>query len=1140
MGQLEVGVLGAPRVRHGDAVLTFPTRKALALLLFLVVEGEPQPRDKLAALFWPERDQQHARAMLRYTLAALRRTLPDSAESPHIVADQQLLRVHPASQVVLDLSVLRAARTLIRTGTLEQLREAAECCRGEFLESFSLPDAVAFDEWASQQRDSALRDLELVVDRLSQMEIDRGDNHEAIRTLQRWLAISPLNEEAHRRLMRLHFAAGERSAALSAYESCRALLQRELGVAPAPETESLAQRIRTDGPVSRPSASDLLDTRSPPGAFEGPLIGRAREFATLSQLYQLARGGHVQVVVVRGEPGIGKTRLAREFVDSVAVQGAETLQGRAFEAGGRLPYQPLVDALRARLERENAPEDLLTDVWLIELSRLLPELHDRYPDLPSPAGDEAVARMRLFEAIARLGMQLAQRAPLVLFIDDIHCGDAGSLDALNYAARRWTESQTPVLVLVSVRPEEVAVSPGLTEWLVGLKRSVSVTQLDLGSLTAADTLHLVECLAVGAEQHEIDAFAGWLHDETGGHPLFILETLRSLFERDAVTPRRRVAGGWAFELHGDLAGEAGIASALAPGVREVILSRLARLTPASRELVAAGSVLGQGFTFQQLRRVGGLNEHDALLAMDEVLSAQLLLEAGTGDGGSPGAYVFAHDKVREAVYGAAGDARRRVFHRRALEILEGTAPAAQLAHHALAAGVDAAAIHWFRAAGDEAVQLLAAREAVIHYAQSLEIAARLGWRQALPDLHARRGRALASLARWVEARHDMEAALEALDTNDLEKRGELLVDLLEVCWWWLDVPTLRQRATEVGDMAEDLGRIDLQIAAKSWLLPTLSADGDVSGCLAEGERTFEQVRALDCAPPPAVEVYMAFPYYWLGRTAESVERIQEAADAARAAQHTSATMFALPSLGLMLAANGRYQEAQSAFDEALRFGREYGIGTLMARAISMSAGYHLDVGDFAGNEALSEEARELARSLSFLPPAISAGLDLMLNFARQREVARAEALIDEVADLADAATAWHGWLWKIRLSEARAEIALARRDWAAALQWSQTAIEHSRNRRVKYQVIGYGTHAAALHGLGRTREAIADLRRAVGLARHVEEPALFLRAARGLQELDGDDDLAAEVASVTTGIVQALPDARTREAVVHGHWWLCT
>jgi tetratricopeptide (TPR) repeat protein len=545
--------------------------------------------------------------------------------------------------------------------------------------------------------------------------------------------------------------------------------------------------------------------------------------------------------------------------------------------------------------------------------------------------------------------------------------------------------------------------------------------------------------------------------------------------------------------------------------------------PAARELLAAGSVLGQGFTFDQLCRVGGLKEDEALLATDEVLRVHLVREAGTGDGRSTaGAYMFAHDKIRDVVYAEAGDARRRIFHRRALATLGGTAPAAQLAHHALAAGLDAPAVRFCRAAGDEAVRLLAARDAIVHYERALEIAVRLGWRAEGAELHARRGKALASLARWVEARRDLEAALDNLGADQLEQRGDVLVDLLEVCWWWLDVPTVRRRAAEAAALADVLGRADLKMAAVSWLLPTMCAEGDVAGSLAEGERAFALGHELGLAPPPPVQAYMAFPYYWLGRIEEAVELSRESVQAARAANHTTATMFALPSLGLTLAASGRYDEAELAFAEAFRFGRQYGIGTLLARAISMSAGYHLDVLDFAANEALAEEARELARSLSFTPPVISAGLDLMVNFARRHEVGRAEALTDEITDIAHTTTGWHGWLWKIRLAEARAEIALARGDFAEALQYSRVAIHESRQcGRVKYEVVGLGTRAAALHGLGRTREAIRDFQTAVLLARRFGDPAQFVRAASGLLALDGDDALRREASAVTARIASA-------------------
>jgi tetratricopeptide (TPR) repeat protein len=258
---------------------------------------------------------------------------------------------------------------------------------------------------------------------------------------------------------------------------------------------------------------------------------------------------------------------------------------------------------------------------------------------------------------------------------------------------------------------------------------------------------------------------------------------------------------------------------------------------------------------------------------------------------------------------------------------------------------------------------------------------------------------------------------------------------------------------------------------------------------------------------------------------EAVERGGEGVSAARSANHTTATMFSLPHLGLALAGKGRYGEAMQVFAEARRFGREYGVDTLLARAIAISAGLHLDVWDLEANEALAGEARDLARSLNFAPPAVSAGIDLLLNFARRQDVGRAEALMEEVAGSVSKASGWHGWLWSLRLAEARAEIALARGNWQEALAWSADAIERSRAReRVKYEVIGLTTRAQALRALGQTRTAIAELKVAVAKARPVGDPALFLRPATGLLSLDGDDLLAAEAGAAEHQISAALPD----------------
>ena len=202
---------------------------------------------------------------------------------------------------------------------------------------------------------------------------------DAIEIATRWLAHEPLNETVYQRLMQLYLAMGNRDAALRTYAACRNMLAEELRAKPAPETEALRERIRMTAGVSSPLAVSRSSTHqtgavSPSSLLvEGPLVGRTNEYTRLVALYYQAKQGRTQVVIVRGEAGIGKTRLANEFLRWAAAQGADVLQGRAFETGGRLSYQPLVESLRGRIERENAPDDLLSDTWLAELSRLLPE-----------------------------------------------------------------------------------------------------------------------------------------------------------------------------------------------------------------------------------------------------------------------------------------------------------------------------------------------------------------------------------------------------------------------------------------------------------------------------------------------------------------------------------------------------------------------------------------------------------------------------------------------------------------------------------------------------------------------------------------------------------------------------------------------
>src|SRR5947209_3131580 len=815
MGDLYLTLLGPPEVRHGDQVLLFSTRKELALLIYLAVEGGVHSRKKLSEQFWPEGDAGHGRAALRITLLHLRHMLGEGAgvfPVPHLLIKRDTLGLDLTSAIELDLHILLEACTSAHasTGTtltmpesarrrlLAQLQRATGLPRGEFLEGFSLRDAPAFDDWVRFQREYWHLRTSEVFDCLSQMQFEAGELEAAIETVNRWLVLSPLHEDAYRRLMRLHFAAGDRAAALHAYDTCRAMLATGMQTEPIPETVALASRMRAVAPPRRKEAPTPALALSPATFLEGPLLGRTRELSTLIKVYHTAHRGQTQVVLLEGEIGIGKTRLATEFLAWAEMEGADVLQGQAFETGGHLPYRPVIEALRPRIERENAPDDLLADIWLAELTRLLPELGDRYPDLLATQGDKSVARNRLFEALARLGQALAARTPLVLFIDDVQWADAASLDVLHYLARRFAESETPALLLLTLRMGERAMPPGLAEWRTDMERAVPLTHLQLGPLTAEDILRLLQAFEGkggkdGGWSADLERFGQWLFAETEGQPFYLMETLKVLLERGALASRPNEDGGWTIDFTAAMEHEMVVRGFFPPSVREVICARLDRLPPNAFALLAAGSVLGQGITFEYLCQVADLAEHDGLSALDEVLHSHLLQESEREGGRvTDGRYVLAHAKIRAVVYAEAGEARRSIFHRRALEALQAAAaPAAELAYHALSAGLTEPTFHWSLLAGDAAMRVFAVRDALTFYEQAQHLLdARvhgLGLLTMLPapeieHLYIHLGRAYEVNAEWEKARtaytsllaYAREAGEPGMESTSLDRLAALV------------------------------------------------------------------------------------------------------------------------------------------------------------------------------------------------------------------------------------------------------------------------------------------------------------------------------------------------------------------------------
>jgi tetratricopeptide (TPR) repeat protein/transcriptional regulator with XRE-family HTH domain len=495
-----------------------------------------------------------------------------------------------------------------------------------------------------------------------------------------------------------------------------------------------------------------------------PFVGRSNEYDLLKSLIERLTAGAGYTVLIEGEPGIGKSRLLREVARHASTHALPTHATKCYEIERAMPYQPVIDLVSHTLDRVSATALAnMAPVFLAELTALVPELGERFPDLPQLSNDFPEARQaRLARAVGQLLEAATNHRPSILMVDDIQWADDASAQVFHYLARHACERA--MLMVCAYREEDVGSDERLARLVESLCRETNARRMPLTRLSKADTETLVGALADSSIV--ASGLAERLHRETEGNPFFITSILQSLSEGETrLSAHTSGAPGW-----------------LPDALRAAVRVRVAHVPQAIRPVLETAAVLGRHFDFDTLLEVAHQPEEELLGTVEALVKRRLLREEP-----EDGMYDFVHDKVREVVYRDIGSARRRLLHRSVAEALERHGERAtherdaQLAEHYERAHVWSKALRYLVLAGERSQALFAMRDA-LHW---------LDRAVALSDLHPdsldanqrlalyeRRGAARAQAGQTQGAVDDIRRVVDAARAGGKrEKTRDALVQL---------------------------------------------------------------------------------------------------------------------------------------------------------------------------------------------------------------------------------------------------------------------------------------------------------------------------------------------------------------------------
>ncbi len=951
---LTIHLLGAPEVLLDSKPVTLTRRKSRALIYYLAANPLPIRRERLLAFFWPDTDRPSAQQTLRATLYSLRKALGSALA----VADDTVALAPDASVDARKFDAdLQAVFAHAQAPDIEMLRSTLDLYQGEFLADFTLPGGQEFEDWASAERERYRRLMVRGLMVLSQSLEAQQEYTASLDALDRALQFDPLQEDIQRAALRLHYLAGDRAGAIRRYEMFRRLLDSEMGVPPMAETRAMYDAIITDtlqlpvrqaataAPLPGAAATPLLlarPERLAPGQL--PFIGRAAELECLRNL----EASH-KMALIEGEAGIGKTRLAEEFIAS---SPALPMVGLARELEYALPYQPIREALRSLQTRDEWPAirarlDLLP-VWWEEVAHLVPEQapnasgDGRDGSNLTPASVVINDESRLWEGVFQFLCAISRQRPIVMLLDDLHWADASSLGLVGYLVRRTASANAPITLIGTTRPVEMRSQ--LATLRQTLIREGRLEHIVLQRLSPDETTSLAKCFS----QTYAYPLGEWLARASEGNPYMLTELVREARAKGILS------------ADGTVNLSALPTSPVVPQtVYSLIQSRLVGLSDAARRVIDVGVAIGRVFEFAVVARAAGLSEQAVLDALDELRNAGLI----TPQDGLR--FAFDHTLTMEVAYREAGEPRHRMIHRRVAEAMEYVYRqqldefAGLIAWHFAEGNTPERAAPYALRAARVAARLPAWKEAIASYEQALLGDFEPGERR---EIYMELGNAHTEIGEVAQATEAYREALALAD--DIASTTAARLALAQALMAQARFADAIEQARAVVAMG-DGGNL---IAAEVLLGASLSIEGaDLNGAVEHFQRA-AQLGATH--PDPARMAQIKFELGGVeaqrGNLQQAVALYREALAAAQNVPDGAATawhIFALNNLGYHLMLLGD-PAAKSYAEEGLHIAQEKGLLQMQPFLLSTLGENALAANDLDTAEKRFKEGLTLAEDLN--------------------------------------------------------------------------------------------------------------------------------------------------------------------------------